>query len=425
MPHDPTYTVRVQLRRVPIVAACLICLVVAPWAFAMEGDELIGIGAVQKGTAGAGIASPKDATWTFLNPASIVDLERRVDIGVDVILSQRKATPDGPSYVLNLQLPEDDLLLSLVNVDAGPLADSSPAFAPSLGLVWPFERSALGFGIFAVQGNAVNYPRSRTLPGLQADNADRRAQLEIFKMPIAFARRLDNDWAVGAAIVGVYTRLRTDSLTVDLTPTLGDYDWEDSYGIGFKLSLYRRWEKWSFGATYTSRQWTTEFDKYDDLMFYHLDHPQQFQIGVAYRPIRKLEFVLDYKFIDWSDISQVGNDAIHDGLSWNDQHILKFGVTYDITKRFTTRAGFSYGEAPIPRDAVFTNVLFPAIAEEHATIGFSYDLGKRHELHFAYMHAFKNEMTDSGSGDIFSVGGRRTKISLEQDSFTFQYSFKF
>lgn len=394
-------------------------------AHASDGNEMIGIGAIQQGAAGAGIASPQDATWALLNPAAMVDLERRVDVGVDIILMRRTVKPDGPIYLLNLQLPQEDLIISLANPDAGHMADSSPFHSGSFGLVWPLKRLTLGFGVFGVQGNKVSYPRPRSLPGLEGDGKDRRAQLEVVKIPFSVAHRLENGWAVGGAVVGLFSRLRTDSLTLELVPTRGDYEWDESYGFGFKLALYKRWDKWSFGAAYTTRQWTTEFDKYDDLLKFHLDQPQQFQIGLAYRPIPKLELLLDYKFIDWSGISQISKDTIRGGLSWDDQHIIKAGVSYELTKRFTIRGGVSYGEAPVPGDSVFSNSLFPAISEAHVALGLSYAFKRRHEVHFAYVHALKNEMTETGTGDLFSVGGRGSKFTLEQDVFSLQYSLKF
>mgnify|MGYP001210670518 CR=1 FL=1 len=396
-----------------------------PTLYAAEGNELIGIGAVQIGTGGAGIAAPKDATWSFLNPASMVDLERRIDIGVEALFLKRKAEPRGPLVVLNYQSSQEDLFLSLANNDAGTMSDSSPMFSPILGVIWPFEDFTLGVGVFGVQGNAVDYPRSRSVPGRRRNHRDRRADLQVLKMPIAIAHRFPNDWAVGAALVGVYSRLRTDSLTLEITPTRGDFDWDDSYGLGFKFSLYKRWDRWSFGATYTTRQWTTEFSKYRDLVTKHLDFPQQFQVGVAYRPSRWWELVADYKFIDWSGISQIGREAVHGGLNWDDQHIVKVGATYRASRLWTFRLGFSYGESPVPRNAVFTNVLFPAISEKHLTAGFTYRLTPQADLHFAYLHAFENTMRENGKGDIFSIGGRGTKFSLEQDSVAVEFSYKF
>lgn len=394
-------------------------------AFAAEGNELVGIGAVQLGTAGAGIAAPKDATWALLNPAGMVDLERRIDIGIEAIFLERKVEPRGPLIIFNFQVPEEDIILSLANNDAGTMADSSPLFSPALGLIWPFEDWTLGVGIFGVQGNAVEYPRSRTIPGRRRDNADRRAELQVIKIPFSAAYRFPNDWAIGAALLGVYTRLRTDSLTLDLVPTEGDYRWDDSFGFGFKFSVYRRWDRWSIAAAYTTRQWCSEFRKYRDLVAYHLDQPQQVQVGVAYRPWPRLELVADYKYINWSGISQIGRQAVRGGLGWEDQHIFKIGTTWRISRLWTVRCGFSYGESPVPRDAIFTNVLFPAISEKHIAAGVSYRLTSKADIHLAYMHAFKNEVTESGKGDIFSAAGRGTEFSLEQHSAALQFSYKF
>ena len=65
------------------IRVVLWCAVLGVWgianvAFAVDGYELFGIGPIQKGMGGAGAAAPKDATWVLLNPASIVDLDRRL-----------------------------------------------------------------------------------------------------------------------------------------------------------------------------------------------------------------------------------------------------------------------------------------------------------------------------------------------------------
>lgn len=411
-----------SLRTAAAIAASLFVCAVAS---ATNGDELLGIGAIQRGTAGAGVASPQDATWSFLNPASIVDLDRRVDVGLDVIFPRRTAKPEGPRLVINLQAPNDDLLVSLANPNAGHLEDRRLSLSPVLGLIWPLESGTLGFGAFGVEGNNVRYARSRTLPGLQNGNKDRRVQLETIKLPLSYAHRFDNGWAVGGALVGVYSRLRTDLLTLELTPTEGDFKWDTSIGWGFKLGVYRRWDRWSFGAVYSSRQWKSKFDKYEDLLLYHLDHPQQFQIGLAYRPRPRLEFVADYKFIDWSGISQISRDTVRGGLGWNDQHVFKLGATWNASRLWTFRAGVSHGDSPVPSDAVFSNVLFPAISETHLTLGAGYRVSKRSDLNLALMHALRNTETDSGTGDLFSVGGRGTEITLDQTAVTLQYSYRF
>ena len=394
-------------------------------ARATDGNKLVGIGAVQNSTAGAGIASPQDATWALLNPASLVDLDRRLDIGVDMLFPRREVEVDGPRLVFNIEIPEERRVLSLANHDGGIMRDRSPVFSPNLGIVLPFERLTLGIGIFGVQGNAVDYPESRTIPGLRDGNGDRRAELQVFKMPISLAYRFENGWSIGASLIGVHSRLRTDSLTLELTPTKGAYRWDDSWGAGIALSAYRRWDQWSFGATLTSRQYMTRFSRYKDLMRYRLDFPWQFQAGIAYRPADKWEFLFDYKFIRWSSVSQIARKTVQGGLSWRDQHIFKTGLAYDISRRWTLRTGFSYGRTPVPSEAIFSNVLFPAITETHASAGASFRITPRQEFHLAYVHAFRKTKTERGTGDLFSRGGAGTRMSIDQHGVTLQYSLKF
>jgi long-chain fatty acid transport protein len=393
---------------------------------ATHGSRAIGLGAVQKGAAGAGIASPEDSSWALTNPAALIDVNRRIDVGFDLYYPKREGEPRGPALVLNTQNPEADFVLSLPNDEADVLEDRSEVLGPMAGIVWPVnDKWAVGWGIFGTEGNHVNYPQSRTQPGREIGNGDRRAELGVLKMPVAVAHRFDNGWAVGAAVVGVYSRLRTDSLTVAVRPTRGAFEWDESYGFGLKLGLYKRWDKWSLGAAYLSRQWTSDFDKYDDLIRHGLDLPQEFRIGFAYRPRKKWEILADYQFINWSGVAQIGNSAVRSGLGWEDQHIFKLGLRWRPFERLTLRVGASYGKSPIPDDGVFANILFPAATEMHAAAGFSLDISPKHAVHFAYIHAFEKEMTDNGAGDLFSMAGEGSVIRMHQNSFSVQYSFSF
>ncbi len=60
---------------------------------ATEGINLIGIGPVQQGTAGAGVASAKDSTWLLLNPAGLVDLQPRMDTSLQVFAPVAPSIP--------------------------------------------------------------------------------------------------------------------------------------------------------------------------------------------------------------------------------------------------------------------------------------------------------------------------------------------
>lgn len=386
----------------------------APNAGATDGHQLIGIGAVQKGMGGAGVASPKDSTWTLLNPAGLVDLERRFDMSLEVFAPYRYIEPHGP------------LWLPFANLGAGRMTDDSIFYIPAMGAVFPKDNHAFGVGLFAVNGMGVDYRNSRTLlPRLLGFNFDRKTEYGVAKLALAYAYRFDNGWSVGAAVNLDYARFHTDMLTLRFWETSGDNKWDDALGGGFTLGIYRDWDRWRFGAAYTSPQWMQTFGGYEDLLPKPMDLPQTFQIGLAYDITPSVELAVDYKFIHWAGVAQIAEQPLEGGFGWKNQHVIKAGVNWKVNPKWTLRAGASYGKSPIDSEVVFANALFPAIVEAHATAGVSYALTKNADIHVAYKHAFGNKLTDSGNGDLFSFVGKGTEIYLEENSVTVEYSYRF
>ena len=399
--------------RLTYVLAFLL-LIAATTAMATDGHQLIGLGALQIGTGGAGVASPKDSTWLLLNPATTVSLERRFDLSMEVFAPYRYLEPEGR------------LLLPLANRLAGKMEDDSIFYIPAMGLILPTARGAFGLGVFAVNGMGVDYNKSRTIvPRIFGNNFDRRTKYGVMKIGLSYAHDLGDGWAVGATVALDYSRFKTDMLTLNFWETSGGNRQDDSFGIGLTLGIYKKWDRLSLGAAYTTPQWMTKYSKYKDLMPLPLNIPQSFQAGLAYRLHPDLEWALDYKFIDWSGVKQIGNSPIKGGFGWRDQHVIKTGLTWEVNPKWTLRAGFSHGKSPIREDVVFANGLFPAIVESHATFGVSYALSQTSDIHFAYEHAFGKTMTDSGGGDLFSFVGKGSKIHLAENTFTLQYSYKF
>jgi long-chain fatty acid transport protein len=378
--------------------------------WATDGNELIGIGAIQKGTAGAGVAAPQDATWALLNPASIIALDKRLDISLEYLDLFRGSEPHGSRLV--------------VNPRAFHLTDHGGILVPSFGMIWPLEHGTLGFGLFGVQGNNADYDRPRTTLGLSRNN-DRRSSLQVAKIPLAYAYQFDNGWTVGGSIVGAITEFRTDSLTLNLRPTEGNYEKDYGFGVGLQLGLYKEWERFRFGASWTSRQAVQQYKKYEDVIQWNLDLPEKWQVGVGWKVTPKLELVADYKWQGWSKINQFSKKTIEGGLGWVDQDIYKFGAIYQYNDRWTFRAGVSTGNAPVTEEFVFANALSPAIPEDHFALGFSHRINDHHEVHFAWTHTFSEKLADNGKGDIFSILGRGTEVEYKEDAYTVQYTFKF
>lgn len=383
-------------------------------ASATDGHQLVGLGAVQIGTAGAGVASAKDSTWLLLNPAGMVSLERRFDFSFEVFAPYRYLKPDGPA------------LLPLANRLAGKMDDDSIFFIPAMGAVFPTDQGAFGVGLFAACGMGVNYDKSRTIiPRIFGQNFDRRTKYCAMKLGLGYAHDFGDGLSAGATLTLNYAMFKTDMLTLNFWETSGHNRADDALGVGLTLGIQKKWDRLTLAAAYTTPQWMAKFGKYEDLMPLPLDVPQSLQAGLAYQVSPNVEWVLDYKFIDWSGVAQIGKAPIQGGFGWRDQHIVKTGISWKINPKWAVRAGVSHGKSPIREDVVFANGLFPAVVESHVTVGASYALTENSEIHFAYEHAFGNTLTDSGKGDLFSFVGKGTKIHLAENTFTAQLSYRF
>ena len=402
---------RVRRTLLSVAAGAMAVLLCALNGSATDGHQLIGIGALQKGTGGAGVASPKDSTWVLLNPAGLVDLERRLDLSFEYFAPYRYLEPHG---------------LLLPNSRAGRMSDDNAFPIPAMGAVFPHGQGAFGVGLFAVNGMGVDYSRSRTIiPRLFGQNFDRRTTYGVMKLGLSYAYKFDNGWAVGATANLDFSRFRTDMLTLNFWETEGDNRWDGAFGGGLTLGVYKKWDRWGFGAAYTTPHWMEQFSDYKDLLTDPMNLPQTVQAGISYNVTPDVELLLDYKYINWEGVAQIARACIQGGFGWKDQHVVKAGVNWTINPKWTVRGGVSYGNSPITEEVVFANALFPAITEMHATAGFSYAITQNADIHFAFKHAFGNTLTDNGKGDLFSVVGKGTKIHLEENSFTVEYSYKF
>ncbi len=286
--------------------------------YATNGSDFPGKGPKQEATAGAGVAKPQDSTWVSLNPASIVDLPTSLDLSYEYLRPVRRLTMRGGLGVANSNTDED----------------TGKSFIPQLSLVYKLnEDEALGFGIFTVAGANTHLSKSRTTFGA-AQSYDKHIDYYAMRLNMVYAKRFGNGWSVGGGPSIVYNRIRSDISIGDgaFSQTQGQNEWEESWGGGFSLGLYKTWTKWSFGAGYTSRQWTQRYHDYEDIVLTPLDHPQMLQIGVAYKVTESLDFLLDYKWIDWDSISQFGRPGSRAGFGFRDSHVIKTGIVWEATE---------------------------------------------------------------------------------------------
>lgn len=153
------------------------------------------------------------------------------------------------------------------------------------------------------------------------------------------------------------------------------------------------------------------------------DIPQKLAVGIGYKPNSKLTLGLDIEWIDWENafdnfplsfnggdndnINLMLNGDVTDGafaydfpLNWENSFVFKMGVDYNVTEMTSVRAGFIHGQNPVPNNTVFS--IFPAIVENHVTMGFGQRFG-RYQFDFAFIHAFNNTQDAAATGHLVGL----------------------
>lgn len=260
---------------------------------------------------------------------------------------------------------------------------------------------------------------------------------QVFLAP-TFAFMIAPNRAIGLTALLAYQRFEQNGLQ-----TLGDLGFsinpdrisnnghDNSFGYGARIGyLGELLPALSIGASFQIKTKMSEFDDYAGLFAEQgdFDIPASWTIGVAVHPSPVLTFVLDVQQIYYSDIKSVGNPMLPNlqnsllgqdnaaGFGWQDMTVFKAGVQYRNRNGWTWRAGYSFGDQPIPNTEMPFNILAPGVIEQHATIGFTRILADGKEISVAVMHAFSN--TVSGPNPLEAPGQQTIELKMNQWEFT-------
>lgn len=209
-----------------------------------------------------------------------------------------------------------------------------------------------------------------------------------------------------------------------------------SFGAGFRVGgLAEIIKGLRLGASYKSRIYMTQFDRYQGLFAQQggFDIPDSFNVGLSWDATSRLTTNFDIEHIRYSEIKSVGNPIAPllqgvalgtgqgPGFGWNDMTIYKFGAQWKQNDNLILRGGLSYGQQPIEGSEVLFNILAPGVQEWHLTSGFSYALNEKDEISFAAMYS--PQKTISGPNSFYS--GQNIDLSMTQFSLQLGWSRKF
>jgi long-chain fatty acid transport protein len=382
-------------------------------AFATDGYFASGYGIKQQGQGGAGLAFPQDSLAAATNPAGMVFVGNRFDLGMTFFRPIRGAT-------ITAAGPVD-----------GPYDASRHKnyFIPELGynhLVNP--NLSLGVSIFGNGGLNTSYTTPIPLLGSTRAGVDLE---QLFVSPtVAFKANSHN--AFGVSLNVGWQRFSAGGLqnfenaTVSSAPgNVSNLGYDASYGAGFRVGWLGTLDQYvSVGATYQSRTYMQKFDKYKGLFAEQggFDIPANFAGGVAVKAHPKATLAFDVERILYGQVKSIANLDSNQaqlgtdngpGFGWHDIIAIKTGVSFKATSVLTLRGGYNHSGLPFDATQTFFNLLAPAVVQKHLTAGATWGLRNGKEINIAYQHAFEKTLDGVNSLPIPSANAN---LHMFQDS---------
>lgn len=417
-------------------ALALALTTVATGAWATDGYFAHGYGMKAKGRGGASLAVADDAFGGANNPASMAFAPDQADLGIDLFSPRRSASRSG----------------------LGPGLDGSAKSGhnwfgmPEFGYKRQInDRLALGVTVYGNGGMNTDYPAGGFDCGQgPANMLCGGGSLGVNLSQLVVAPTLAWSFAPGQAIgfspLLAYQRFSAKGLhafaaipDLSVAPSkLTNNGVDTSTGGGLRVGYLGQFgERFSLGVSYSTKLHMGRFSDYEGLFAEggKFNLPENFGVGIAFRPTGDVVVAADYLRINYGDIPSIANPSMTmgqlgsaggPGFGWKDVNVWKLGVEWASSENWTWRAGYNRSDNPIRASDVTFNILAPGVVTDHLTLGFTWRLASGGELTMAYMHAFENSVSGASILPAFMGGmpaGSET-IRMYEDSIGIQYEWK-
>lgn len=386
--------------------------------FATNGDQMISLNAKSTGMGGTGISISNGAQSALSNAALVRGNE--VTFGGTVFMPSVE-------FMGKSNNPQDPA--------AFQKSDSDLNLIPSVAFSQQIDESfAWGLGMFGTAGMGVDYRddipmynNGQGQPGglenaymgtMNGTNQLSTAlQIMKFTLPVSYT---NSGFSVGIAPVvqygslgmtynnGAYTATADGQGGQNYNNVRTGSGTSDDLGFGYELGLAYEMKDLglNFGAVYKSaidmqyKYQISEATKNFGLQGFsdHLEQPAEIGVGVSYT-IEGNTIAVDYKNIQWS-----GAKGYKD-FKWDDQNVIAIGYEY-AAKSWAFRLGYNHSNNPISeqngaaglgqqgptnyKGAVlnyFNLAGFPAVIEDHYTVGGTVALSEKTSLDLAYVYS--------------------------------------
>jgi len=397
-------------------------------AMATDGYFLTGYGTIQQGQGGAGVAKPVDSLAGATNPAGLLLVGNRFDIGLTLFRPNRSTTITNPSpatgtydanRVKNFELPELGYSLQ---------------YKPNL---------ALGVAIYGNGGLNTSYthifPLFGNTGGGAVDHGGVNIEQVFISPTLAYKAGAHSYFGIAANIAiqlfaaeGLQNfESQASSSPANVSNNGSSYGTGGGVRVGWLGELNKAI---SVGATYQSRTYVSKFSKYSGLFAEHggFDVPANFAGGAAVKLGSKATLLFDEERILYGSVKSIANSDANQaqlgtdggpGFGWQDINVSKAGLDYEVNPSLTLRGGYNHGGVPFDSSQTFFNILAPAVTKDHLHAGATVSLHGGKEISFAYIHAFNNTLNGVNSIPP-AFGGGEANLSMYQNSFQVAFGWK-
>lgn len=441
---------RTTFKKTILAATAAAAALAAAPGYATNGYFSHGYSTKEKGLAGAGAAYSQDSLANATNPAGMVFVGDRMDVGIQLF------SPSPRTYTVtgNPSGFPGTFGLAPESVDS----ENDFFLIPSFGYNMALDAvSSVGISVYGNGGMNTEY-KPTAANGNRGVFGAGTAGVNLAQLftNATYARKLDEKNAVGASIIFAYQKFAASGLenfagfSTDSSNLSGN---RNSYSSGFGFKLGYQGEVAPgvrIGASYQSKFNMGKFDEYKGLYAEQggFDIPSTYTVGIAFDVGAAGKVVADVQKINYSEVASISNPisnltgtgspaaggcaqgvaskclggANGAGFGWEDMTVVKLGYQWN-TGDTDWRVGISKGNQPIPNSEVLFNILAPAVIETHVTFGLTKQMDNNQELNFAAMYAPNNEV--SGPNPMEAPGQQNIKIEMSQLDFQVGYAWKY
>jgi len=375
---------------------------------ATDGDQMIGISAMQWARGGAIVAAPVDIPSMLYNPAALGEIgfgNFGFDLSLGIMNPPRKITSAAGTTESN-----SNLYLGMGN-----------GFAAKIS-----EKVLLGIAAGGVAGMGVDFP-STTLPDNQGtpfpENTSIVTKKGLLKIVPTVAFKASEKLTIGVSLqIGQQSlALKTPGFIMPQT---------EAYGFGGAFGIiYHILPNLQAGLSYTSKMSIAEYTfngtspmAGEGEYTMEMNSPQHAAFGLAFKPMPKLQVEADVKWYNFSDVMDKvelkgpNGAVIPLNFGWDDQIVYAVGANFKLVPgKVCLRAGYNYGKTPIGEEDVDSNLGSLAVVEHHVSIGISKKWNDTCSSTLSFTHGFHNEVESSLTPN---------KIEAEQNIGFLQFSFR-